>query len=113
MRKWFLLAFALVLMASLAGDVFFVHHHLSDFSVASEHAAPQYAPDFLSDFVGVPDTNHGLLTGSVTGWPSVNSDSIISCFCGWHNSAYLNNVAPFIYSGRTWGICDVSPGLIF
>jgi len=97
MHKWLLLALALVLTASLAGDVLLVHHHLSGFSVESEHNPPQYAPDFLNGLTSALTAHQGLLLDS--GKPCNNINSNICYCCGWHNSAYLEGTASFVYSG--------------
>jgi len=88
-KKLLLLAAVLMLVASLAGDVFFVHHHLSGFSVESEHLPPQYASDFHNSLTGVLTAHEGLVLSPVADWFYNCTSSTISYCCGWHNSAYL------------------------
>ena len=97
MCKWLLLVVVL-LLASLAGDVFLVHHHLTDISLTIEHAPPQYAPALHDSLTGALNVQKGPLFALALPWPGDVTDSTIPCFCGWHNSAYLEEVIPFIVS---------------
>jgi len=99
MHRWLLLVCALLLVASLVGDVFFVHHHLDDFSVVSEHTPPQYAPNLFGSLIGALSVQGSPLLGSVASWLCGGAEDIVSCFCGWHNSAYLDASMSLIYSG--------------
>lgn len=92
MNKWLLVISVLLLVASLAGDVFFVHHHLSSFSVESEHVPPQHSVSYLNNLVGGLSTS-GLPLGYPSYWSSGGADGVLGYFCGWHNSAYLEGMA--------------------
>jgi len=93
MRKWLLLASVLLLVASLAGDVFFVHHHIDGFSLGAEHNPPQYTPDFLEGHLGILCAQQTLSLNAALNWSCGGADSVASCFCGWHSSAYLREAS--------------------
>jgi hypothetical protein len=93
MHKWLLFVAALLLVASLTGDVFFVHHHLGDFAAESEHTPPQYAFDFLDNLVGTLNVPNNPLFGLSSCWSDSGTEGNLSYFGGWHNSAYLEEAA--------------------
>jgi len=97
MRRFILLVVVFLLVASLAGDVFFVHHHIGDFSLETEHTAPQCVSYVLTDFTDMRGGGGGLLFASNSCCPGSDINGGVGCFCGWYSSAYLDEVAAAVH----------------
>lgn len=92
MSRWLVFAAVLLLVCSLIGDVFIIHHHLTGFSPEADHTPPEYfsfgdTAAFMTIFALI-----GMLLFSVK-WMRVKLNSLTRHFCGWHSSAYLEEKA--------------------
>ncbi len=99
MYRVILIVIALLLAVSLAGDVFFVHHHMSNDSLETEHTIPQYASCFLGGFADALRTHGSLLFIAAVNRSSSGADKYTGCFYGWYSSAYLDATASSVYYG--------------
>jgi hypothetical protein len=85
MLKWLLLAAALLFLCSIAGDVFFIHHHL-DPAINNEHLVPYI---LALGSITVLSLSLQLGTSPACSGGIINRDDSVRHFRGWHNSAYL------------------------
>ena len=87
MFKRILLVVAVLLIGSLLGDVFFVHHHLDGSGALADHGpAELLAAVTLSCLFLVYERVFSAPRSRLSGHSGDNSARY---FCGWHNSAYL------------------------
>ena len=97
MPKWLILTFALVLIASMTGDVLLVHHHLGGTPFDAEHNTVQYTLDCHKAMIGLVGENyHDLLLGLTMNGVNRYAAKSTPGFCGWHNSAYLGGGTPVV-----------------
>jgi hypothetical protein len=94
MLKLLLLAVALLLLVSIAGDVLFVHHHLDSASIETHHLT-QYALTFGLVSTLYLCAQSGLFRRNSR--INLISDNSSRHFCGWHNSAYLEEKTIFSF----------------
>jgi hypothetical protein len=90
MSRWLIFAAILLLICSLVGDVFIIHHHLNGFSPEADHTPPEY---FSFGYAAAFFVGFALI-GSVylsTSRVKTSSSKLTRQFCGWHSSAYLED----------------------
>jgi uncharacterized membrane protein len=90
--RWLVLAsvaLALLFIGGIAGDVFFVHHHLDIYSLTSSQES-DYSVGYLSSLTCLSI----ILCGARTLWATKRQprskvfNEVVKFFCSWHNSAY-------------------------
>ena len=92
MFKRILLIVTILLVGSLLGDIFFVHHHLDGSGAQADHAPLYFLTAVTLSCLFV--VNEGIMAfGSRLSGHT--GDKSVRYFCGWHNSAYLEEPLKF------------------
>lgn len=92
MRRWLVfasVALALLFVGGIAGDVFFVHHHLDAYSLAVSQES-HYSTGYLGSTVFFSTLLFSSMVLGVIIWRFHNKavDKAVQYFRGWNNSAY-------------------------